>query len=53
MKTYKIVEIGNENAVHSVGYYDREKAQARIDSGECLKYWSNKDAKFKVVEVIK
>jgi len=47
---YKIVEKGNKNAVHSVGYYDKQKAQDRIDSGDCLKYWINKEAEFIVVE---
>jgi len=47
---YKIVEKDNKLAVHSIGYYNKEKAQARIDSGECIKYWMNKEAKFVVIE---
>lgn len=47
---YKIVEKENNLAVHSVGYYSKENAQKRIDDGECIKYWINKDAKFEVIE---
>ncbi len=47
---YKIVEKDNNNAVHSIGQYDKEKAQKRIDSGECKKYWENKEAEFIVIE---
>ena len=47
---YKIVEKDNYNAVHSVGYHSKEKAQNRIDSGDCLKYYINKNAQFIVIE---
>ena len=47
---YKIVEKDNHNAVHSLGYYSKEKAQQRIDSGECKKYWMDKEAEFEVIE---
>ena len=47
---YKIVERDNHLALHSIGYYSKEKAQTRIDSGECIKYWGNKDAEFVVVK---
>jgi hypothetical protein len=47
---YKIVEKGDHNAVHSIGYFNKEKAQERIDSGECKKYWINKEAEFEVIE---
>ena len=50
---YKIVEKDNIYAVHSVGYYGdagKEKAQKRIDTGECHKYWSDKGKDFIVVE---
>lgn len=50
---YKIVEKNNPLAVHSVGYYDKEKAQERINSGDCKKYWMNKEAEFIVIEDIK
>lgn len=53
MEKYKIVEKGNIRAIHSVGYYGEEgknKAQKRIDTGECHKYWSDKDKEFIVVE---
>ncbi len=49
---YKIVEKNNHNAVHSVGYFSKEKAQKRIDDGECKKYWINKDAEFVVIESV-
>jgi len=47
---YKIVERDDHNAVHSIGYHDRQKAQDRVDSGECKKYWVNKEAEFVVIE---
>jgi hypothetical protein len=47
---YKIIQKNNK-AVHSIGYFDREKAQKRIDSGDCLKYWIDKDAIFEVIEM--
>jgi hypothetical protein len=47
---FKIVEKGDHHAVHSIGYFQKEKAQARIDSGECIKYWTNKEAEFEVIE---
>ena len=47
---YKIVEKDNNLAVHSIGYYSKEKAQNRIDQGECIKYWINKNAEFIVLE---
>lgn len=47
---YKIVEKNNMHAVHSVGYYSKEKAQARIDSGECSKYRSDKSTEFILIE---
>jgi hypothetical protein len=50
---YKIVEKNNIRAVHSVGYYGeagKQKAQNRIDTGECHRYWSNKGVDFIVVE---
>lgn len=47
---YKIVEKDNHLAVHSVGYYDKQRAQDRVDSGECKKYWTNKEAEFEVIE---
>jgi hypothetical protein len=40
-------------AVHSVGYYSRERAQQVVDSGECGKYWSDKEQAacgFEVIE---
>ena len=42
MKTYKIVAKTDRLAVHSIGYFGeegRKKAQDRIDSGCCSKYW--------------
>lgn len=42
MAKYKIVAKNNNLAVHSVGYYDRAKAQRMIDSGECARYWLDK-----------
>jgi len=49
---YKIVEKDDHYAVHSIGYYDKQKAQDKVDSGECKKYWINKDAEFEVIEDI-
>ncbi len=49
---YKIVEKDDNYAVHSIGYYSKEQAQERIDSGECKKYWINKGAEFIVIEDI-
>lgn len=48
---YIITEKENKNAVHSVGYWGeqgKKKAQARIDKGECIRYWTNKKASFVV-----
>jgi len=52
-KRYKIAERDDKNAVHSIGYHGesgKERAQKRIDSGECIKYWTNKGTNFVVVE---
>lgn len=43
---YKIVAKNDKLAVHSVGYHGeqgRDKAQRKIDSGECAKYWADKE----------
>jgi hypothetical protein len=40
---FKIVAKENPLFLHSSGYYDREKAQARIDSGDVYKYLYEKD----------
>lgn len=56
MNEYKIVEKENRLAVHSCGYYGdtgKNKAQAIIDSGYCIRHWMNKDAEFIVIETIK
>lgn len=50
---YKIVEKNDIYSIHSIGYYGDEgkkKAQQRIDTGECRKYWSDKSKEFIVVE---
>ena len=57
MKEYKIVANNDPLAVHSRGYYGdygKGKAQARCDSGECGRYWMDKEQAaqgFHVVEV--
>ena len=46
MSEYKIVAKNNPHAIHSVGYfgdYGRRKAQKRCDSGECARYWMDKE----------
>lgn len=46
MTKYKIVAKNDHLAVHSVGYYGvsgREKAQNRVDSGDCAKFWMDKE----------
>jgi len=48
---YKIVEKENRLAVHSIGYYDKKRAQKRIDTGDVKKYWLHKEAEFIVVEM--
>ena len=49
MTSYKIVQKNNPNLVHSVGYHGEEgkqKAQNRIDTGEAIKYYTDKTIKF-------
>ena len=46
MTKYKIVAKNDKLAMHSSGYYGeqgKEKAQGKIDSGECAKYWADKE----------
>lgn len=43
---YKIVAKDDSLAVHSVGYfgdYGKAKAQECIDSGECARFWMDKE----------
>lgn len=47
---YKIVEKNNNLALHSRGYSTKEKAQERIDSGECHKYMADKTLEYIVIE---
>lgn len=49
---YKIICDPEPNYLHSCGYYERAKAQARIDSGDIYKhmYEADKKKKFIVVE---
>ena len=50
---YKIIEKDNPNHVHSVGYYSKDIAQKRIDSGDAVRYYKDKTLKFIVVEYSK
>ena len=40
---YKVVTEGCPNEVWAVGFYDKQKAQNRIDSGYFHKYMYDKD----------
>lgn len=50
--TYKIVAKGDRLAVHSVGYWSRERAQAVVDSGEAGRYWEDKELAAQGFEVV-
>jgi len=49
---YIIVAKKDHLAVHSVGYYSKERAQKIVDSGECGRYWTDKELAAGGFEVI-
>jgi len=52
---YAIISKDEPLAVHSIGYHGesgKKRAQARIDNGECAKFWSDKEQAVKGFRVV-
>lgn len=48
---YKVVTESNENELWATGFYDKEKAQNRIDAGYFHKYMYKRDKHKKLIVV--